>query len=188
MKKIISIMCLGLMLAGCQQAPQEQNAVNNDRQDASKKFFAQSMTLLQQKDIKGAVEDLEAAMKADPSDPNAYLALGQILLKSEQYAHAVEFLDQTAKTFPNNGTVFYMLSIANKMAGNRLPAVLAARRSYEIFNAASDTAAAQTSAILLEQLIKEAQAEESSTVLKQDKGQAAASSGQADKAGAAVKK
>ncbi len=180
MKKIISVFVLSLMLTGCQQASQQQqSAVGNERQDASKKLFAQSMMLLQQKDVKGAVESLENAIKADPTDPNAYLVLGQILLKSGEYEHAVEFLGETAKTFPDNGTVFYMLSVANRMAGQKLPAVLAARRSYEIFNAASDAVNAQTSAVLLEELVKEAQA---------DQDQAAASKKQENKPVAVVKK
>lgn len=156
MKKILSIVCLAMILAGCQQ-PAQENQAGNGRQEAAKKMFAQSMMLLQQKDLKGAVTSLEDSIKLDPSDPNPYLVLGQILLKAGEFQHASEFLDQTAKTFPNNGTVFYMLSVSNRMAGKKLPAVLAARRSYEIFNAAGDTASAQNSAILLEELIKEAQ-------------------------------
>ena len=46
---------------------------------------------------------------------NAYLVLGQILLNAQQFNQAVELLDQTAKNFPNNGAVFYMLSIANQI-------------------------------------------------------------------------
>jgi predicted Zn-dependent protease len=157
--KIISAICLTIILAGCQQAPQS-TPVNTERQDAAKKLFAQSILLLQQKDLKGAVTSLEASIKIDPTDPNPYLVLGQILLKAGEFDHAAEFLEQTAKTFPNNGAVFYMLSIANRMDGKKLPAVLAARRSYEIFNAEGDASNAQTSAILLEELIKEAQDQE----------------------------
>jgi predicted Zn-dependent protease len=157
-KKIISILCLSVMIAGCQQAPQQQtNNITNERQEAAKKLFAQSVLLLQQKDLKGAVTSLEESIKVDPTDPNPYLVLGQILIKAGEFSHAVEFLDQTAKTFPDNGTVFYMLSVANRMAGNKLPSVLAARRSYEIFNAAGDKPNAQASALLLQELIKEAQ-------------------------------
>lgn len=174
MKKIIFIVCIGLMLAGCQKPPQ-QNVVNNDRKEAAKKLFAQSVLLLQQKDIKGAVSSLEASIKVDPTDPNAYLVLGQILIKAEQFDQAVEFLDQTAKTFPNNGTVFYMFSVANKMAGKKLPAILAAKRSYEIFQADGNASNAQTSAFLLEELIKEAQDEQNKGAAKPQDAQGAGS-------------
>jgi hypothetical protein len=46
-----------------------------------------------------------------------------------------------------------MLSIANKMAGKKLPAVLAARHSVEIFQAQQDNANMLNSAALLHELI-----------------------------------
>jgi cytochrome c-type biogenesis protein CcmH/NrfG len=160
-KKMIAVIIVGLMLAGCQpSSPTGSSNSNNERQEAARRLFAQSIVLLQQKDLKGAVTSLEQSIKVDPSDPNPYLLLGQILLKANEFDNAVQFLDQTAKTFPNNGTVFYMLAIANRMDGKKLPAVLAARRSYEIFNAAGDAPNAQASAVLLQELITEAQAEE----------------------------
>lgn len=157
MKKIFLMLCLGLALTGCQQPPAQENVMTNERQEAAKKLFAQSVLLLQQKDLKGAVTSLQASIKINPTNPDPYLFLGQILLKAEQYEQAAEFLDQTAKTFPDNGTVFYMFSIANKMAGKKLPAILAARRSYEIFKNAQDADNAQSSAVLLEELVKSAQ-------------------------------
>ncbi len=160
MKKIIFIVCLGLILTGCQQRPSSQNGITAERQEAAKKLFAQSILLLQQKNLKGAVASLEASIKIDPSDPNPYLLLGQILLKAQQYKQAEDFLDQTAKAFPNNGTVFYMLSIADKMTDKKLPAVLAARRSYEIFKAQGDSDNIKSSAVLVEELIKDAQTQE----------------------------
>jgi len=170
-KKLIAVLCVGLFLAGCSsqetKAPQAPAAdVKGQRQEAAKKVFAQSMLLLQQKNLKGAVENLRASIALDPTDPNPYLVLGQLLIKAEQFTSAVEFLDQAAKTFPDNGTMFYMLSVANKLAGNKLPSVLAARRSYEIFNASGDAANARTSAMLLEELVQEAQAEQKVTDAK----------------------
>ena len=81
------------------------------------------------------------------------MLLGQILLKVQEYDHAAEFLDVAGKTFPDNGTVFYMLSIANKMAGKKLPAVLAARHSVEVFQAQQDRDNMLKSAALLHELI-----------------------------------
>lgn len=160
MKRCAVLLCLLLALSGCQQAPQPPQGdagINNARQEAAKKLFAQAVLMLHNQNIKGAVENLQASIQADPTDPNAYLLLGQILIKAEQYDQAVVFLDQTAKTFPNNGSVFFLLSISNKMSGKILPAVLSARRSYEVFNAAGDTDLAKQAALLLEELIKEAQ-------------------------------
>ena len=159
MKRSIVLLSLMIAFAGCQPAPQQTTTDNqNERQEAAKKLFAQGIMLLQKKDVKGAVESLEASIKIDPTDPNPYLVLGEILIKAQEYEKAAEFLDQTAKNFPNNGAAFYMLSLANKFSGKILPAVLSAKRSYEIFKADGDADMAKTSAVLVEELIREAQA------------------------------
>jgi hypothetical protein len=62
-------------------------------------------------------------------------------------------LDQAGKMFPDNGTVFYMLSIANRMVGKKLPAILAARHSVEVFQAQQDRENMLKSAALLHQLV-----------------------------------
>ncbi len=161
MKRSIVVLSMMLALAGCQQAPEQATTttsnVQNERQEAAKRLFAQAVVLLQKQNVKGAVESLEASIKVDPTDPNAYLVLGEILIKAQQYDKAVEFLDGTAKNFPNNGAVFYMLSLAHKSAGKLLPAVLAAKRSFEIFKANGDSDMAKTSAVLVEELIREGQ-------------------------------
>lgn len=162
MKKIILALCLGVFLAGCGKSAQEQSAAGDSlqRQEAAKKLFAQSMIFLQEKNLKASVDSLKASIALDPSDPNPYLVLGQLLIKAEEFDNAVQFLENATRTFPNNGTVYYMLSVANRMAGNKLPAVLAARKSYEVFNAAGDQVNSATSAALLQEMITEAQAAE----------------------------
>jgi len=74
-------------------------------------------------------------------------------LKVQEYEHAADFLDIAGKTFPDDGTVFYMLSIADKMSGKKLPAILAARHSIECFQAQQDKDNLLKSAALLHELI-----------------------------------
>ena len=167
MKHFILILAALFLMTGCQKSSQPQQGVpNKERQEAAKKYFAQSILMLQNKDLKGAVQSLEASIKTDPSDPNPYLMLGQILINAGQYEQGVIFLDQTAKKFPDNASVFYMLSLCNRMSGKILPAVLTARRSFEIFKASGDIDNAKTSAILLQELIKEAQEQEQGSTEK----------------------
>ena len=74
-------------------------------------------------------------------------------MKIQEYDHAAEFLEVAAKNFPDNGTVFYMLGIADKMTGKKLPAVLAARHSVEVFQAQQDRDNMLKSAALLHDLV-----------------------------------
>jgi outer membrane protein assembly factor BamD (BamD/ComL family) len=154
MKKILFVFIALVALAGCQnQESQQQQPSMDQRKDIGHKLIVKSLNDLQNKDLKSTIVDLETSIKINPSEPEAYLLLGQILLKVQEYDHAADFLDMAAKTFPDNGTVFYMLSIANKMAGKKLPAVLAARHSVEVFQAQQDRDNMLKSAALLHELI-----------------------------------
>ena len=160
MNKILLCAVMGLLvLGGCQPKEESNNqtdpsaGITSQRKEAARKLTAQSVVLLGQKDYQGAVGSLDAAIKADPTDQDPYLILGQILLKAGEFQRAADFLDAAVKNFPDNGMIFYMLSIANQMSGKKLPAVLAARRSFEIFKDANDQDNAQKSALLLQQII-----------------------------------
>ncbi len=160
MKKLLSGVLVLFALTGCQSkeetAPQAaggQEVVAPERVEGARKLVAQALDLLNQKDYKGCVASLDAAIRMNPGDQDPYLILGQILLKAGEFQRAKEFLDGAASRFPNNGGLFYMLSIANKMSGKKLPAVLAARRSFEIYKEANDTENAEKSAVLLQQII-----------------------------------
>lgn len=152
MKTTIFILIALLSLAGCQKQETQQVQLDQ-RRDIGRKLILKSFSDLQNKDLKSAIVDLQTSMKINPSEPEAYLLLGQILLKIEEYDHAADFLDQAAKAFPDDGTIFYMLSIANKMVGKKLPAVLAARHSLEVFQAQQDRDNMLKSAALLHELI-----------------------------------
>ena len=155
MKKTLVILAALIALAGCQkqESQQQQVPTMDQRKEMGHKLILKSLNDLQNKDLKGTIVDLETSIKINPSEPEAYLLLGQILLKVQEYDHAVDFLDIAGKTFPDDGNVFYMLSVANKMAGKKLPAVLAARRSVEIFQAQQDRDNMLKSAALLHELI-----------------------------------
>ncbi len=163
MLKLLSVILLSVVaITGCQpkEAAQETSAnsdVATQRKEAARQLIAQSITMLSQKDYPGAVKSLDAAIKFDPTNQESYFILGQLLLKSGENERAAEFLDNTVKNFPDNATFFYMLGIANQLSGKKLPAVLAIRRSFELFKAAGDQENAQKSAVLLQQIINTAE-------------------------------
>ncbi len=154
--KIFIVMLAAIVLStGCQKKEVAVNdtAVPQERQELAKKLIVKSLADLQNKDLKSALASLEASIKMNPTSSDAYLLLGQILLKVQEYKRAAEFLDDAAKVFPNNGTIFYMLAAANRMDGKKLPAVLAARRAVELFQEVQDKDNMLKSAVLLQDLI-----------------------------------
>ncbi len=153
MKKILFVLVSLLALVGCQKQESQQQPDIDQRKDVGHKLIMKSLNDLQNKDLNATIMDLETSIKVNPSEPEAYLLLGQILLKIQEYDHAADFLEIAGKTFPDDGTIFYMLSIADKMSGKKLPAVLAARHSFEIFQAQQDRDNMLKSAALLHELI-----------------------------------
>jgi len=153
MKKTLLILIALFALAGCQSRENQQQPDMDQRKDVSHKLIMKSMNDLQNKDLKSTIIDLETSIKINPSEPEAYLLLGQILLKVQEYDHAADFLDVAGKVFPDDGTIFYMLSIADKMSGKKLPAVLAVRHSFELFQAQQDKDNMLKSAALLHEII-----------------------------------
>ena len=153
MKKTMFILVALIALAGCQKQETQEQPNTDQRKDVGHKLILKSLNDLQNKDLKSTIIDLQTSIQVNPSEPEAYLLLGQILLKVQEYDHATDVLDLAAKTFPDNGTVFYMLSISNKLAGKKLPAVLAARHSVEVFQAQQDRDNMLKSASLLHELI-----------------------------------
>ena len=152
MKKNLIVLFALIALVGCQK--HENPAPSEDqRKDIAHKLILKSFNDLQNKDLKSTIVDLETSIKINPSEPAAYLLLGQILLKVQEFDHAADFMDAAAKSFPDDGTVAYMLAVANKMAGRKLPAVLAARHSIEIFQAQQDRDNMLKSAALLHELV-----------------------------------
>lgn len=165
MFKFLCIVVLGAMLmTGCQPREAENDSTANSdvasqRKEASRQLISQSITMLSQKDFSGAVKSLDAAIKFDPTNQEAYFILGQLLLKSGENERAAQFLDAAVKNFPENATLYNMLGIANQLNGKKLPAVLAMRRSYELFKAAGDKENAEQAAVMLQQIITEAENE-----------------------------
>lgn len=158
MQKFLLCLFVVVICTGCQPKQESSTQNNSDdisvqRKEASVKLTQQSILMIEQKNLKDALSSLDAAIKLDPTNQDPYLILGQILLKAGEYDHAVDLLDNAAKNFTDNGMIFYMLSVANKMADKKLPAALAARRSFEIFKQNNDKDNAIKSAALLQEII-----------------------------------
>lgn len=157
MKKVFLCLLIGsVLMVGCrpkESADTPAPQITPERQAASRKLTAQAVELFGEKKYQESVASLDAAVRMDPGNQDPYMMLGQILLEAGEYQRAADFLDNAAKNFPDNGMVFYMLSISNRMLKKKLPAVLAARRSFEIYKNAGNEHQAAQSAMLLQQII-----------------------------------
>ena len=155
--KWIVIILVGLFVAGCNSRENNQARGPVDpalAKQAAAKLMQQGVAFLNQKEVTKAVVSFQGAIQVDPSDPQPYMILAEIFMRLKNFPEAINVLNRAASMFPENGYVFYMLSLANEANGTSLPAVLAARRSVELFKAQNNQEGLQQSAGLMQALIK----------------------------------
>lgn len=126
------------------------------------KLFQQGVDFLNQQDVAKAVVSFEGAIQVDPANLPPYMYLAEIFIKMKSYPQAITVLERAVGVFPDNGYVFYMLSLANQGNQTPLPAVLAARRSVELFQAQKNEEGYKQSMLLMESLIKTEQQKQTS--------------------------
>ena len=165
MKTWIIVLVALLSVVGCNSREQaKEKSVAPDQalvKQAAAKLMQQGVQFLNQKDISKAVVSFQGAIQVDPTDLQPYMVLSEIFLSLKSYLEAIAVLERAANTFPDNGYVFYMLSLANESNGAALPAVLAARRSAELFQAQNNQEGFQQSVLLMQRLIKNEEEKES---------------------------
>lgn len=155
MKKAMLWLVLAVwVLAGCaKNAPAPK-----DQEGASRKLIDQGVVFLKQSDPVKAVQSFAAAIKTAPDSFDGYSMLAQTLIHVGQPAQAEGVMFSAVKRFPNNGQAYYLLAVAQDAAGNLLPAIMAARKSVDIFTAAADKEWQQRGTILLAGLLSKGKA------------------------------
>ena len=154
MKRLMAVIVIaGLMVSGC--AKKDSDAVVKG-QSAGRKLLVEGTVFLKQGDIKSAVGSFAEAIKKSPDDFEGYFMLSETFVHIKQFPQAIAVLSTAVRQFPENGLAYYLLSVAYEGSGQTLPAIVAARRSVEIFNAKGDENGVKRSAILLAGLIQSA--------------------------------
>jgi len=161
---MVAFLAVGVILTGCAK---KEEAVQKpeDKNPVARKFLVEGTVYLKQGDVKNAVGNFAAAIKTAPDDFEAYFMLSETFVHLKQYPQAIAVLSTAVRQFPENGLAYYLLAIAYEGAEQSLPAIVAARRSVEIFNARRDEDGVKRSAILLATLIQRAkqQSEDAAT-------------------------
>lgn len=154
---IVFFVCLSIVGCNSREKMPAKKAAETDSnltKQASAKLIQQGVEFLNQKDVAKAVVSLEGAIQVDPANLQPYMLLSEIFMRMKSYPEAIAILERAVGVFPDNGYVFYMLSLANQGNQAPLPAVLAARRSVEIFQAQKNEDGYKQSMLLMEALIK----------------------------------
>ena len=162
MKKILAgFLILAVAVAGCGKKPAEEKP----GMAQARKLLIEGTVFLKQSDPVKAVQSFAAAIKTAPDYFEGYYMLSETLIRLKQYPQAEAVLIAAIKQFPDNGLAYYLLALAHEGSGNTVPAIIAARKSLELFTAKGDKEAQQRAMTLLAALINQAkQASEASAV------------------------
>ena len=152
MKKwICVVLILGLAVTGCAKKKEKVSTENKGRQ-----FLVEGTVYLKQGDVVKAVESFASSIKVAPDFLEGYYMLGETFIRLKQFDQASAVMAEAVKRFPNKGLPYYLLAISEHEQGNTLAAIVAARRSVELFEAAKDEKAQQRAMILLAALVEQA--------------------------------
>ena len=159
MKKFLAVMLVGVVaLAGCSKNEPVKKVVAGENKVAHR-MLIEGTVFLKQGDPVKAVELFASAVKTAPDYFEGYFMLGQTFVNLKQYPQAVAVMTAAVRNFPDNGLAYYLLGVAHEGVGQRIPAIIAARRSVELFTAAEDEEGVKRSSILLAVLIQSAKQE-----------------------------
>ncbi|MFH0753794.1 MAG: tetratricopeptide repeat protein [Candidatus Omnitrophota bacterium] len=160
MKKIIVVamvsMLSGMMVAGCGQ---KEAAVKPADVDKGRQLLMEGTVFLKQGDVRKAVESYASAIKESPDSFDAYFMLAQTFIHLKQFPQAQAVLTAAAQRFPDNPTLFYFLAIAYQGGEEVMPAIVAARKSVDLFHARNDDDGEKRATILLGVLVQVAKAQ-----------------------------
>jgi tetratricopeptide (TPR) repeat protein len=153
-KVVICLLVAGIAFAGCAK----KEAVAPTEAEARKNLI-EGTAFLKQGDVAGAIKSFVTAVKVAPDYFEGYYMLGETLLRLKQFPQATSVMSAAVRQFPNNGLAYYLLAMAQEGSGQPVPAIVAARRSVELFNAAGDKEGMQRAMILLATFVSAAKQE-----------------------------
>jgi predicted Zn-dependent protease len=158
MKKILGIVlavCVAsgaALFAGCGQKETQKTAVAPE----ARQLLVQGTVDLKQGEVVKAVQNFALAIKTAPDYFEAYYMLAETFIHLKQFPQAQAVLTGAVSRFPENPVVYYLLAAAYEGSGNMMPAIIAARKSVDLFQAKQDEDGTKRAVILLGALVQAA--------------------------------
>jgi tetratricopeptide (TPR) repeat protein len=91
--------------------PAPRTTLENARTDSARALDAEALEAWKHGDIQGALEKFEAAVKADPDDPEPHSDYGRLLTLMTDYQHAMLHLEKAAQLRPGDPQVWLDLAV-----------------------------------------------------------------------------
>ena len=141
-----------MLFAGCGKKAAENAAVDPQ----ARQLLVQGTGYLKDGEVVKAVQDFATAIKVSPDYFEAYYMLGETFIHLKQFPQAQAVLTGAVTRFPDNALAYYLLAAAYEGSGNMMPAIIAARKSVDLFQAKQDEEGMKRAVILLGSLVQAA--------------------------------
>ena len=152
----------------------------------ARQLVAEGTAYLKQGDVVKAVQSFAMSIKASPDNFDAYYMLGETFIRLKQFPQAQAVLKGAVDRFPANPLAFYLLAVAYEGSDNMMPAIVAARKSLDIFQARGDEEGARRAMILLAALVQSAKKQAETDMVNNAAEEAARASAKAPAAAPAA--
>ncbi|MFC1510487.1 tetratricopeptide repeat protein [Candidatus Omnitrophota bacterium] len=154
MKRFLCVMLLVLFVAGCGKAKDDHTFQGVE---AETDFIVKGIQLLSERDFTKAIRNFDMAIKAEPTNVENYLTIGQIYLRLKNYEQARNLFEIATKLAPMKGQTYFFLAISEELNGNREKAVEVAQKSAVIYMKQRDQEGFRRAATLIQDLTVEAE-------------------------------
>lgn len=162
MKKFMVVMLIAMLaMTGC-----GKKEANQAIPAKAKQLLIEGNVYLKQGDVRQAVENFAAAIKVAPNNFEGYYLLSETLIRLKQYPQALSILGAASNQFPDNGVVFFLMSVAYQESDNLNLAIVSARKSLDLFIARRDEQGAKRATALLTALVEKAKEQSAEAMIK----------------------
>ena len=158
MNKIFYVILIGGMIVGCsrsQQADNIESEVTTTAATPAHNYVKEGLDYLKQADAKAAIKSFDEAIRQNPTDTKAYMALGETYMRMQEYTRAIDTFSAASMMAPKDGEILYLLALNHQMAGNFKEAVQSAEKSVEAFRQKQDPKNAAKSLALIQGIVQE---------------------------------
>lgn len=154
MKRFLMIVLLTVLVAGCGKVKDEHSYQGVE---AEKDYIVKGIQYLSERDFANAIINFDMAIKAEPSNVENYLTIGQIYLRLKNYEQARNLFMIATKLAPLKGETYFFLAISEELNGQREQALEVAKKSAVIYMKQRDQAGFRRAATLIQDLSVEAE-------------------------------
>lgn len=159
MKRGICFLLAAIVCVGCGSPHKTEKKYQGVIEKNTDKYIELAMKSMAKANVAEAIQYLDTSIRKNPTNPEGYLLLSQIYLKAQNYTKAIDTASGLLMVHPDNGDALFLVASAytlrNQEAGDKSMALLAAKKSAEVFMVQKNKEKFARSLALVQQLQQE---------------------------------